>query len=81
MNGFKRRRRGKNAIAGSGSDFFEGVPHMLYWAIIFLVVAIIAGLFGFLGVAGLATEIAKILFVLFLIVFVISLIGGFRGRR
>ncbi len=54
---------------------------MLYWAVIFLIVAIIAGAFGFFGVEGLATEIAKILFVIFIIVFLISLVGGFRGKR
>jgi len=54
---------------------------MLYWAVIFLIVAIIAGSFGFLAVAGLATEIAKVLFVVFLIIFVISLIRSFRGKR
>jgi uncharacterized membrane protein YtjA (UPF0391 family) len=62
-------------------ELFQGAMKMLYWAVIFLIVAIIAGAFGFLGVAGLATEIAKILFVIFLIIFVISLIGGFRGKR
>jgi uncharacterized membrane protein YtjA (UPF0391 family) len=42
---------------------------MLYWALIFLVVAIIAGIFGFGGVASAATGIAKILFIIFLVVF------------
>lgn len=51
---------------------------MLYWAILFLIVAIIAGLFGFTTIAGTAVGIAKVLFFLFLILFVIFL---FIGRK
>jgi uncharacterized membrane protein YtjA (UPF0391 family) len=53
---------------------------MLYYAIVFLIIALIAGFFGFLGVAGLAATIAKILFVIFIILFIVSLIFGRRGR-
>ena len=35
---------------------------MLYWALIFLVVAIIAGALGFGGIAGASVGIAQILF-------------------
>jgi uncharacterized membrane protein YtjA (UPF0391 family) len=52
---------------------------MLYWAVIFLVVAIIAAFFGFAVVAGTPAWIAKVLFIVFLILFVISLIT--RSRR
>lgn len=38
---------------------------MLYWALIFLIVAIVAGLFGFRGVASAATGIAKFCFPLY----------------
>lgn len=52
---------------------------MLYWALVFLIVALIAGAFGFMTVAGTAASIAKVLFVIFLVLFVISLItGGMR---
>jgi len=34
---------------------------MIYWAAVFLVIAIVAGLFGFSGIAGTATNIAWIL--------------------
>ena len=55
---------------------------MLYWALVFLIVALVAGLFGFGLVAGTSYTIAKILFFVFLVLFVISLLaGGFRGRR
>ncbi|MBW3598047.1 MAG: DUF1328 domain-containing protein [Planctomycetes bacterium] len=55
---------------------------MLYWALIFLVVALVAALFGFGNIAAGATGIAQILFVVFLVLFIVSLIaGGFRGPR
>src|SRR5437667_12635637 len=53
---------------------------MLYWAMVFLIVAIIAGVLGFVGVATAAAGFAKILFYIFLIVFLITLIMGL-GRR
>jgi len=55
---------------------------MLYWALIFLVVALIAAVFGFGGIAAGAVQIARILFFIFLILFVISLIvGGVRHDK
>ena len=39
---------------------------MLYYAVVFFIIAIIAGLFGFGGIAGAATGIAQILFFVFL---------------
>ena len=53
---------------------------MLYWAIVFLIVAIIAGLLGFGAVAFAAAGIAKILFFLFLVLFLVSLVMHV-GRR
>lgn len=54
---------------------------MLYWALVFLIVALLAGVFGFTGVSAAATGIAKILFFIFLVLFLISLAaGGWRGR-
>lgn len=49
---------------------------MLYWTLVFLVVALIAGALGFGAVSGLAASIAKILFFVFLILFIVSLITG-----
>ncbi len=55
---------------------------MLYWALIFFVLALIAGLFGFGGIAAASASIAQILFFIFLGVFVISLIAHLiTGRR
>lgn len=49
---------------------------MLYYAIVFLVIALISAAFGFGGIASEATGIAKILFFLFLVLFVVSLLFG-----
>jgi uncharacterized membrane protein YtjA (UPF0391 family) len=49
---------------------------MLYYAIVFLIIALIAGFFGFFGVAGTAAWIAKILFIIFIILFIASLLFG-----
>jgi uncharacterized membrane protein YtjA (UPF0391 family) len=50
-----------------------GEPNMLYYALVFLVVALIAGVLGFGGIAGASAGIAKILFGIFIILFLISL--------
>jgi uncharacterized membrane protein YtjA (UPF0391 family) len=53
---------------------------MLYYALVFLIVALIAGALGFGGVAGAATSIAKILFFIFVVLFLASLVfGGLKG--
>jgi uncharacterized membrane protein YtjA (UPF0391 family) len=53
---------------------------MLYWTLIFLVIALVAGLFGFGGIASASAGIAKILFAIFLVLFLVSLIfGAIRG--
>jgi uncharacterized membrane protein YtjA (UPF0391 family) len=54
---------------------------MLYWAAVFLVIALIAAVFGFGGIAGAAIGVAKILFIVFLALFIISLLLGIGGRR
>ena len=54
---------------------------MLYWALVFLVVAIIAGLFGFGGIASASAGIAQTLFFVFLVLLFVSLVWYFvRGR-
>ena len=53
---------------------------MLYWALVFLVVAIIAGALGFGSIAGTSAGIAQILFFIFLAFLVISLIAGLVRR-
>lgn len=49
---------------------------MLYYAVVFFVVALIAGALGFGGIAGASAGIAQILFYIFLALLVISLIGS-----
>lgn len=52
--------------------------NMLYYALIFFVIAIIAGFFGFFGIASDAAWIGKVLFVAFLIAAIVSLAMGRR---
>jgi uncharacterized membrane protein YtjA (UPF0391 family) len=54
---------------------------MLYWALVFFIVAIVAAIFGFGGIAVAAAGIAKILFFIFLVIFIVSLIMGLSARR
>ena len=53
---------------------------MLYWTLVFLVVAMIAGALGFGVVGGAAYGIAKILFFIFLVLFIVSLFSGVIRR-
>jgi uncharacterized membrane protein YtjA (UPF0391 family) len=53
---------------------------MLYYALLFFLLAILAGAFGFFGLAGAAALIAKILFIAFLVFFIVSLVAGRRPR-
>lgn len=53
---------------------------MVYWSVLFLVIAILAAVFGFSIAASAAAGLAKILFILFLTGFVISM-AMHMGRR
>jgi uncharacterized membrane protein YtjA (UPF0391 family) len=52
---------------------------MLYYAVVFFVIALVAAFFGFSGVAVGAASIAKVLFVVFLVVALVSLVAGRRA--
>jgi uncharacterized membrane protein YtjA (UPF0391 family) len=54
---------------------------MLYWAVVFFIIAVVAGFFGFGGIASAASGIAQILFFVFLVVFLIALVMGLARRR
>jgi uncharacterized membrane protein YtjA (UPF0391 family) len=54
--------------------------NLLYWAVIFLIVALVAALFGFGGIAGTASSAASLLFWIAIILFVVSLIAGLVRR-
>ena len=56
------------------------MSNLLYWAIVFLLVALIAAFLGFGGVAGVATEGARMLFWVAIILVVLSFIGGLLRR-
>ena len=49
---------------------------MLYWALVFLVIALVAGLLGFGGVAAASMGIAQILFFVFLVLFLVMLVAN-----
>jgi uncharacterized membrane protein YtjA (UPF0391 family) len=53
---------------------------LLYYAVVFLIVAIIAAALGFGGVAGTAMQGAQILFWVALVLFALSLIAGLIRR-
>ena len=49
---------------------------MLYYSVVFLIVAVVAGFFGFGGMATAATGIAQVLFFVFLAGFVVTAVAG-----
>ena len=53
---------------------------MLYYALVFLLVAIVAAVFGFGGVAIASAGIAKILFFVFVVLFLVSLVTHMSRR-
>jgi uncharacterized membrane protein YtjA (UPF0391 family) len=53
---------------------------MLYYALVFFIVAIVAAIFGFGGIAAGAASIAQVLFFIFLVLFIASLIAGLLRR-
>jgi uncharacterized membrane protein YtjA (UPF0391 family) len=54
----------------------KGVSSWLFWAILFLIVAVIAGIFGFGLISGVSFMIAKWLAIIFVILFIISVIAS-----
>jgi uncharacterized membrane protein YtjA (UPF0391 family) len=59
----------------------RGGEKMLYYALVFFIIAVLAGLLGFGVIASAAAGIAKILFFVFLVLFIVTLIGhASRGR-
>jgi uncharacterized membrane protein YtjA (UPF0391 family) len=54
--------------------------NLIYYAIVFLIVAIVAAALGFGGVAGTAMGGAKILFWVAIVLFVVSLLAGLVRR-
>ena len=53
---------------------------MLYYAIVFFVIALISGVFGFSGIAGATAGIAQILFFIFILALAFSIIIDMARR-
>jgi uncharacterized membrane protein YtjA (UPF0391 family) len=53
---------------------------MLYWAVVFFVIALVAAFLGFGGVAFAAAGVAKLLFFVFLVLFIVSLLANVVRR-
>jgi uncharacterized membrane protein YtjA (UPF0391 family) len=53
---------------------------MLYYALVFLIIAMLAGFLGFGGVEFAAAEIARILFFLFLVLFILGMVAHLARR-
>ena len=54
----------------------RGGTLVLYWALVFLIVALVAGALGFGGIAGTAAGIARVLFGIFVVLFLVGLVLG-----
>jgi uncharacterized membrane protein YtjA (UPF0391 family) len=54
---------------------------MLYWTLVFLLVAFAAGVLGFTNIEVAAAGVARILFFIFLVLFLLSLVAHRSWRR
>ncbi len=87
-HGRSRSEARRKRVGGAGAWYRPwGGPYqvwrrcgLLWWALVFLIIAIIAAIFGFGGIAAAAATVAKILFFIFLAIFVISLIAALVRR-
>lgn len=52
---------------------------MLYWTVIFLIIALVAGALGFGGLASTSAGIARVLFGIFLVLFIVTAIIQLMG--
>jgi uncharacterized membrane protein YtjA (UPF0391 family) len=68
------------ADAISAKEKGEAMGNLLYWAVVFLIVAVIAAVLGFGGVAGTAVAGAQLLFWVAIVLFIISLVAGLFRR-
>ncbi len=51
---------------------------MLYYAIVFAILALLAGVLGFVALEGTLAMVAKVLLIVFLVLFVVSFLFGRR---
>jgi uncharacterized membrane protein YtjA (UPF0391 family) len=73
IKAFEEQGRPNSCIQGEEVD-------LLYWALVFFIIAIVAGVLGFGGIAGAASSIAQILFFVFLVIFIVALFTDWRRR-
>jgi uncharacterized membrane protein YtjA (UPF0391 family) len=71
------------SLARPGTVYARGCAGLeggdvLYYSLVFLVIALIAGLLGVAGVASVATNIAYVLFVIAVVLFLVHLLSGRR---
>jgi uncharacterized membrane protein YtjA (UPF0391 family) len=55
-------------------------PTMLYYAVVFFVIALVAAVFGFGGIAAGAVGIAKVLFFVFLVLAAVTFVMNMTRR-
>ena len=53
---------------------------MLYYAVVFAILALAAGALGFIALGGTLAWVAKVFVVVFVVMFVVSLVFGGRRR-
>ncbi len=53
---------------------------MLYYAVVFAILALLSGVLGFMALSGTLAWIAKVLLIVFVVMFVLSMIVGGRRR-
>ena len=53
---------------------------MLYYTLVFLVIALIAGMLGFGMIAFASAEIARVFFFIFLVAFIVSIVSNVARR-
>jgi uncharacterized membrane protein YtjA (UPF0391 family) len=54
---------------------------MLYWAVVFFIIALVAAIFGFTGIAHDSAYIGKIIAVIGIVLAIISFMFSKRGTR
>ncbi len=70
-----------NPYRGATAASVRRQASMLYYAAMYLVIAVVAAIFGFSGVVAGAAGIAKFLFFIFLMLFACSLVWGLVSRN
>jgi uncharacterized membrane protein YtjA (UPF0391 family) len=53
---------------------------VLYWTVVFLLIALLAGVLGFTGIEVAAAGVARILFFVFVVLFLVSLVAHATRR-